>query len=593
MRDRGALIQDEAGNWVEGPGLDWNLFPARVEAVVAESIGRLPQELQHLLSVASVEGETFTLEVMARVQGVEARELMAPLSLELEKRQRLVVAEGLQRVNGQRLSVYRFRHILFQRFLYNRLDLIERSHLHERVGEALEALRGEHAEEIAVRLAHHFREAGIFKKAADYLFSAGERASDSFAFTEAFAHYRSALHCLLQLPATEERDRQEASVQIAIGQTAQLLGHPAVAVAEADARGLELAEKVGTPAQLFWATNRLFIVQHYAGRWDEQLQTGRRCLALAREAGDPSLLAHGLATAAHGALFCGEFRRAASHYEELLSFYDRGKHWSRRWFCRDIGLGSLAILGEALWRLGYPIQALEKIHEGVTRARESHDPMTIQGVLAYGMIALVGGGDYDRGRAWAEEGIQNQRESGLTSLFGPYFGIYRGWCEVLQGRVEEGLPTLQDGVKLWSEWGIPHHSAWLLGAQALALKMAGRGGEGKAAFEEALAQTEMKEDPRITSDTRRLYGELLASLPEPDPVAAEAAYRDAIDIARGFEARSDELRATTGLARLLRDTGRPEEAREMLSEIYEWFTEGHELPYLVEAKDLLEELASS
>ena len=70
----------------------------------------------------------------------------------------------------------------------------------------------------------------------------------------------------------------------------------------------------------------------------------------------------------------------------------------------------------------------------------------------------------------------------------------------------------------------------------------------------------------------------------------EETYREANDIARDQEAPSDELTATTSLARLLQSQSRGEEAREMLAEIYGWFTEGHELPYLIEARELLAEL---
>jgi len=118
--------------------LDWETLPARVEAVIAERIGRLARPLRATLRVASVEGEVFTAEVLAQVRAADERQMVGRLSGELDRRHRLVRAQGIQRMDGQHLSHYRFRHILFQRYLYNNLDQIERAHLHQSVGTALE-----------------------------------------------------------------------------------------------------------------------------------------------------------------------------------------------------------------------------------------------------------------------------------------------------------------------------------------------------------------------------------------------------------------------------------------------------------------------
>ena len=93
MQERGDLVQDQEGRWVEGPALDWETLPARVEAVIAERIGRLTEPLQAVMRTASVEGETFTAEVVARVQRAEAREMVTLLSGDLDRRHRLVRAD--------------------------------------------------------------------------------------------------------------------------------------------------------------------------------------------------------------------------------------------------------------------------------------------------------------------------------------------------------------------------------------------------------------------------------------------------------------------------------------------------------------------
>jgi len=206
MQERGDLVQDDEGRWVEGPALDWERLPARVEAVIAERIGRLAETAREALRVASVEGEAFTAEVLARVLGTGEREVVRQLA-KLDREHRLVSAQGIRRRNGQNLSLYRFRHILFQRYLYNSLGEGERAYLHQDVGTALEALHGEGAEEVALQLARHFQEAGIAGKAVGYLGQAGDRARGLYAHSEALDSYRRALALLKELGEHEQAAR--------------------------------------------------------------------------------------------------------------------------------------------------------------------------------------------------------------------------------------------------------------------------------------------------------------------------------------------------------------------------------------------------
>jgi len=214
MQERGNLVRDEQGRWVEGPVLDWEVLPARVEGVIKERIGRLEEELHEALSVGSVEGEDFTAEVVAGVTTADPRALIRQLSGELEKQQRLVSARGLRRLNGQRLSLYRFQHNLFQTYLYNELDEVERGVLHEDVGNVLEGLYGEDVDEIAVQLAHHYVEAGVAEKARTYLGQAGEQAAARFANEEALTYFSRALDLMPENHLTERYDLLLARLKI-------------------------------------------------------------------------------------------------------------------------------------------------------------------------------------------------------------------------------------------------------------------------------------------------------------------------------------------------------------------------------------------
>jgi DNA-binding SARP family transcriptional activator len=188
LQDRGELLRDPQGCWVEGPSLDWETLPARVEAVIAERIGRLGQPLRDALRIACVEGEDFTAEVVARVLSTGEQEMVQRLSAELDRRHHLVRAQALELVGAQRVSRFRFRHSLFQRYLYDHLTPAERAYLHEDVGNVLEELYGDRASDIAVQLARHFQEANTPDKAIHYLHQAGERAVQQSAYQEGIAH---------------------------------------------------------------------------------------------------------------------------------------------------------------------------------------------------------------------------------------------------------------------------------------------------------------------------------------------------------------------------------------------------------------------
>lgn len=193
LEEQGDLARDEQGRWVEGPGLDWSALPARAEGVIESRISRLTTDLLEALKLASVQGDAFTAEVVAQIRALNTRDFVRQLSSELEKRHRLVTAQGQQRVGEQRLSQYQFQNRLFQQYLYAGLDPTERAYLHEDIGRALETLYGERADEIAARLAWHFEQAGVAEKARHYLRRAGEQATARFAHVEAIDFFGRAL----------------------------------------------------------------------------------------------------------------------------------------------------------------------------------------------------------------------------------------------------------------------------------------------------------------------------------------------------------------------------------------------------------------
>ncbi|UCF61219.1 MAG: AAA family ATPase, partial [Anaerolineaceae bacterium] len=211
MQERGDIIKDEEGKWLEGPSLAWDALPARVEAVIEERIGRLEKNLREALSIASVEGEDFTVQVISRIQDIHERRLLRELSQELERRHRLVREQEELKVNGLRLSRYRFVHQLLQRYLYNNLSAGERRLLHGEIASVLEDLFEDYSDQIAVQLSFHYGQAGNAEKELHYQIQAGNQVLDSYAHKEAETYYRRALELV-------ESDTDRAEILSGLGE---------------------------------------------------------------------------------------------------------------------------------------------------------------------------------------------------------------------------------------------------------------------------------------------------------------------------------------------------------------------------------------
>ena len=149
---------------------------------------------------------------------------------------------------------------------------------------------------------------------------------------------------------------------------------------------------------------------------------------------------------------------------------------------------------------------------------------------------------------------------------------------------------MRDGLGEYKDMGfrmfLPRHLSML----ATACYKAGETEEGLRAVDEALAVIEATSERQYEAELLRLKGELLLAGRQPNTGEAEACFLKAIDVARHQSAKTWELRAATSLARLWCDNGRHAEARDLLSPVYNWFTEGFDLPDLRDAQALLDEL---
>jgi predicted ATPase len=179
--------------------------------------------------------------------------------------------------------------------------------------------------------------------------------------------------------------------------------------------------------------------------------------------------------------------------------------------------------------------------------------------------------------------------------------LQHGWALAEQGQEEEGIPKLRQGMAAYRATGSDMVWPWMLALLAEAYAKMGQTEEGLIAVAEALATVNRTKEGIYTAELHRLKGDLVlqggVQSPESEPPApstqeAQACFLKAIEVARRQQAKSWELRAATSLSRLWQQQGKKNEARQMLAEIYGWFTEGLDTKDVQEAKALLAELSS-
>lgn len=590
-----ALVRDAEGRWIVGPALDWGALPARVEGVIEERIGRLEKEMRQTLTVASVEGEDFIAEVVARVQQADERGLVRELSREVERRHRLIGARGVDRIGQTRLSLYQFRHSLFQRYLYDSLDEVERSYLHEDMGLVLEALYGERTGEVAVQLARHFQAAGLWEKAVEYLIQAGRGAIRLSANEEAIAHLRQGLDLLGKLPDSPHRTQQELMLQTNLGLAyIATRGFGAPEVGAAYNRALELCRAIGETPQLFPVLWGLWVFYLVQARLDTARELAEEMLRLGERTGDAALLLEGHWTLGDTLFWLGKFESAREHLEQAVALYDPAEHRAHAFiYGQDPGVSALIYLSFSLWFLGYADEALERSQASIRLARELEHPFSLAWALGCGAFVRHLRRDVIETLELADATIQVSTEYGHPFWLAAGT-MMRGWTETQQGEVAAdvaaGIEQIRQGLEIWRATGSVVVEPHWMGVLACAHAEAGDEEQALTLLDDAIALAAQNGEASSEIELHRLRGEVLLQASEENAADAEAAFRQAHDMARERNARARELQAAVSLARLWATQERKADAREVLAEGSGWFDEGADSADLREARAVLGEV---
>jgi predicted ATPase len=287
----------------------------------------------------------------------------------------------------------------------------------------------------------------------------------------------------------------------------------------------------------------------------------------------------------------GDFIGARMHLENSLAIYntERDRDFAFR-FGQDSGVSAMIVLALTLWPLGEIKRASQYADEATTQAARSTHVATE--AFAHGFKSLFEMMRRDAACALHEGEVLLgfAREHVMPQWLA--IGTFTlGWARWHSGDREAG-EEMRNGMALFREQGIRFPLPLCAVLLAEIEDELGRIGHAVPILDDALADAERTGQHHFDAELHRQRGALLLRKTPNDVTTAEAAFMRAIEVARSQQTRTFELRAATSMARLWRDEGKSQQARELLAPVYEWFTEGFDTRDLKEAKALLEELAS-
>jgi tetratricopeptide (TPR) repeat protein len=557
--------------------LDTLKIPSTVQAILASRIDRLPAGDKELLQTLAVIGSEFRLEIARKTVQLSVDQLDHSLS-------RLQEAEFIYEQPAMGDIEYRFKHALTHDEAYDSLLTDRRKLLHRRTAQAIEASYRDRLEDHYDDLARHYRLADNAAKAIEYLRLAGEQAMDRGAYAQALAKVEPAIKLLQGLPDDPERLRAELGVRLLEARTVIVLYRNAsLERLQPLERVCELSERLGDISALLRGLLGVALV--YATRLEvvRGLEISRRCLELAERNQNREMLPAVQYLLAQGAYSSGDLLLASSQFSDLM---------------KPLGSAQLRAAAELLpanpWatapghlahvqlQLGKPDEALRLSNEALSRARQLKHAATLAFVIQLAGLMRFFRREAEAARDLAEAEIALAEEHGFQErlLVGRAF---RRWAMTELGQTEEGVAELEAAAA---------SSTQVQPILALVYMRVGRADEALAIVEEELARVERSGEHVREPRLYRLRGEAILMRDSSATAEAEKCFRKAIEIARGRSAKWWELCATTSLARLLSKQGHRDEARAMLSEIYNWFTEGFDTADLKDAKALLDELGA-
>ncbi len=605
------------------------LFVEELTKTVVETVGERATGIGERSNLSSVQlGVPSTLQdaLMARLDRLgpakEIAQLGATLGREFSYELLHVVAnqdesslqQGLKQLVAAELvyqrgllpqATYLFKHALIQDTAYQSLLKSRRQQLHQQIAQVLEAQFSDTKEAQPELLAHHYTEAGLAEQAIPYWQKAGERATQRSANVEAIRYFTTGLGLLKTLPDTPKHAQQEIALQLTLGNALMIIkGWGSLETGNAYARARELCQQVGETPQIFPVMLGLRVFYTVRGELQTARKLGEQMLRLAQSVQDPAFFLPAHYSLGVPLFWLGEFNLARAHFEQGLAAYHSQYHSSQALPSVHPEVTFHSQIAWVLWYLGYPDQALRRMNEAFTLAHKLSHPYSLVFVLSAAAPFHEFRREGQTAQERAETMMELSTEHGFTHLLA--LGIaHRGVALIQQGQIEEGIKQVHQGLADWQATGAEYARSYFLALLAEAYGRVGHTHDGLSTLAEALVAVEKTGGYFYEAELYRLKGELTLqqksqkangkgqkSKIETDAQGeAEACFLKAIEIAQKQQAKSLELRAAMSLARLWQQQGKKAEAHDLLSNVYNWFTEGFDTKDLQEAKMLLDELS--
>jgi predicted ATPase len=565
--------------------------PASLHASLMARLDRLGSA-KGVAQIGAAIGREFPHALLALVAGLPDLELAEALD-------RLAGAGLLFRQGLPPHYTYLFKHALLQDAAYGALLREPRRALHGRIAEVINSQFPEIAENQPELLARHSAEAGLIEQSARLWGKAGQRSLARSALIEAEAQLARALVHIASLPGTAALRREAIKLQVALLNAqmhAKGYGAPDTKASLDRARSLiENAEAQGEtpedPLALFSVLYGFWVANYIASNGGAMGELATQFLELAEKqrATIPLMIGHRLMGVS--SLNAGNFASGRAHFDRAYGLYEPLEHrpLATR-FGQDIGVAILSWRALTLWALGYPRSAREDAERALHEAREIGHPATLLFALTVTWLTELFCGYYEDAKAQAVEAVALGDERG--ALFWKGVGMMFEACvSALVGGTANGGQMIASSIAFYRSTGASVLLPFIQSCLARAHAASGQYDDAWQWIDRSLNAVEASGERWCEAEVHRTAGEIALNSSDPDTAKAQAHFERALKIARAQQARSWELRAATGLARLWRDQGRRTEARDLLAPIYNWFTEGFDTLDLREAKALLDNLA--
>ena len=571
---------------------DIHAIPPTLQQSLMARLDRLGPA-RELAQIGSVIGRDFSYALLRTVAGMDDTPLQAALD-------RLADADILLVQGLPPDADYRFKHALIQDAAYENLLKSRRLILHRRVGETLrDQFAGTAAAEPEL-LAHHFSQAGMTEAAIEWWGKAGQRSVERSALVEAVAQLTRALDQIGTLPSTPALRQEQIRLQAAlITPLVHVKGYtaPETKAAIEQARLLiEQAEALGEPPEdpllVFSVLFGVFVSSVGAFDGDVLRDVTAHILELAERqtASFPRLIGHNFV--AYSSMLSGELADGRAHYDQAIALYDPASHRQLATrFGEDQNVPSFAHRAWAAWLLGYPEAALCDADEALKSARATGQAATLMWALHFTAHPLILCGHYSRASAHLQElGALAEKKAA------PFWTINRtlsqGFLFAVTGEPSNAVEMITSGIAARRAMNYTHSLPWWLSQLAVAHVDLDQLDDAQRCIGEALDAIEKTKERWCEAEAYRLAGGIALKAAQPDVGKAQDYFERALSVARQQQAKSWELRAAMSLARLWRDQGKVQQARELLVPVYGWFAEGFDTRDLKEAKALLDELVS-